>query len=169
MGNGHRRRAVGNQDLLRRVNRQAATSDKKPPAKKRFAIKLSLPRRRRPSVFICPAKSSPDARPFRRVLILVHGFARDPRGAARGLWFQAHHAFWLLSDERSPCSHRPAGHLRALPIGQVRSLERDDSSSSDDFSSNRHPARCCFFEHDLRDQRSPRWSGNRHLLYRIML
>jgi len=40
---------VGNEDFPRHVNEQELASNKRPPAKKGFATKASLPRRRKPS------------------------------------------------------------------------------------------------------------------------
>jgi len=48
-------------------------SNWKPPIKKRFATKASLPRRRRPFHFELPTHRSPEVYPFRRVPSLVYG------------------------------------------------------------------------------------------------
>ena len=122
-GIGHRRRAVGNQDFPRRVNEQEAgveqeTSDRRGSRRRHHFTSAAA------EAFCsnCRRIVLPGDRPSGCPLSLVHDPARSAR-AARSIWLQALHAFWLLSDDRSARSYGPGGHLRALPIGHVRSLE----------------------------------------------
>ena len=107
-GVGHRRRAVGNQDFLRCVTDRKLASAKRPPFKKGFATKASLPRRRRPSVLICwfnfPAKSLPGARFLTRIRLFPTRIRFDlwpctksvrPREAF-GFKFFMHFSFYLM-------------------------------------------------------------------------
>jgi hypothetical protein len=91
-GIGHRRRAVGNQDFLRRVNSRELASNKRPLIKKRLATMASLPRRRKPSVSI--AEEFADIRPFQRIGVWL-GIASGPR-AASGFKSFMHFSYYLM-------------------------------------------------------------------------
>jgi hypothetical protein len=120
-GIGHRRRAVGNQDFPRRVNKQGAgveqeTSDRRGSRRRHHFTSAAAEAFCSNCRLVCRATAVSGC-----ALSLVHDLARSAR-AVTGIWLQALHAFWLLSDDRSARSDGPRGHLRALPIGHVRSL-----------------------------------------------
>ena len=91
-GIGHRRRAVGNEDFLRRVKKQDLASNKRPPAKKRFATRVSLPRRRKPS--------SRTAKKMRQAhAVTVVSASRKTVHFKKAYWFQAlmHFSAYLMA------------------------------------------------------------------------
>src|SRR5207244_74652 len=107
-GGGHRRRVVGNEDFPRRVNEQELASDKRPPSKKRFATKASLPRRRKISFRDAgQARQAAKRAPWRVE-------TSRPASSRRHFGFQGLNAFQRLSFHRSPGSHGPAARLRVL-------------------------------------------------------
>jgi hypothetical protein len=121
-GIGHRRRAVGDQDFPQRVNKQGAgveqeTSDRRGSRRRHHFTSAAA------EAFSsnCRRIVLPGDRSCGCPLSLVHDLARSAR-AARSIWLQALHAFWLLSDDRRARPYGPGGHLRARPIGHVRSL-----------------------------------------------
>jgi hypothetical protein len=85
-GNGHRRRAVGIEDVLRRVNRQDAGVEQETSGQKRLATKATLPRRRKLSVSMAEAE-------IRGAHILsdtyLYVFARDPHAPQEAVRFKS--------------------------------------------------------------------------------